>query len=62
MQQTAGCGCEGGRRRKSKTRKGGRRTRRSHARKSVKRGGGIVEDAVIGLGALGLYSYFAKKK
>lgn len=58
MQQTAGCGCTGGRRRK--THKGGRRTRKH--RKTVKRGGGIIEDTVIGLGALGLYHYFKKNK
>lgn len=56
--QKAGCPCNGGGRRR-KTRRG-KKIRR--ARKTVKRGGGMIEDAVIGLGALGLYSYFAKKK
>jgi hypothetical protein len=58
MQQDGGCGCAGGGRR--------RKTHKKHVsrRKTQKkqRGGGLVEDAVLAIGALGLYQYFVKPK
>lgn len=58
MKQEGGCGCAGGGRRKThKKHTAGRR--KTHKKQ---RGGGLVEDAVIALGALGLYQYFVKPK
>lgn len=57
MQQNAGCGCAGGRRRTHKK----RHTKKRLYRKTH-RGGGLIENALIASGALGLYSYFARKK
>ena len=56
--QTGGCGCSGGGRRRKTHKKhvSRRKTRRAQ------RGGGVVEDAVIALGALGLYQYFVNPK
>lgn len=40
--------------------KGGKRRKHKTARRQ--RGGGMIEDAAIVLGAAGLYSYFVKNK
>lgn len=50
--KNGGCGCGGGRRR-AHTRK---------AKKGSKRGGSVVADALLAGTALGLYSYFTKKR
>lgn len=57
MQQEGGCGCSGGRRRKTHKKHVSRR--KTHKKQ---RGGGMIEDAVIAIGALGLYQYFVKPK
>jgi hypothetical protein len=53
--QKGGCACGGGRRR-SKTHK------KRVSRRKTQRGGGLVEDAVLAIGALGLYQYFVNPK
>lgn len=59
MEQNAGCGCAGGGRR-SKTHK--RRHTKKRSYRKTRRGGGMIENALIATGALGLYSYFARRK
>lgn len=54
--QKGGCGCAGGRRRKTHKKHRGGRRHKTHKQ----RGGGLIEDSVIALGALGLYQYFVK--
>lgn len=54
MPQTAGCGCAGGRRKTSKHRKIHKR------RHTKKRGGGMIENALLAAGSIGLYSYFTR--
>ena len=48
MKKGGGCGCTGGR-------------RRSHAKKT-RRGGSMIGDAILAGSAVGLYSYFTKKR
>lgn len=50
MKKVGGCGCTGG----------GRRHTRKH-RKTAKKGGSMVGDAILAGTAVGLYSYFKKR-
>ena len=51
-----GCGCAGGRRKTMKKQKS-----RRHHRKTM-RGGSLIVDAAMAVGALGLYQYFVGSK
>ena len=52
MKKVGGCNCTGGGRRHSHTRK---------HRKTAKKGGSMVGDAILAGTAIGLYSYFKKR-
>jgi nitroreductase len=58
VQKAGSCGtcATGGRRRKTSKSGGRRHRRRTH------RGGSMLGDALLAAGALGLYSYFVKKR
>ena len=54
-QMKGGCGCNGGRRKTMKKQK------KRHHRKTM-RGGSMIVDAAMAVGALGLYQYFVGSK